>query len=107
MFKQAIVVFFLVPVPSLFPSLAQAECGFAGNSNEMTIVVGKSDKKCFDSGNFRETFRTNLSSSVKTLEAKAAAAAPAPAVRRPRPKLSLADLPVQQAVLYRGQDPKR
>lgn len=98
MLKQAIAVLLFVP------ALCRAECGFIGNSNEMTIVVSKqSNNHCFKSEQFRDAFRASLVSSVKTMEENSPSTARA--VRRPRPPGL--PMPVQQAELYYGQTAKR
>ncbi|HYD59051.1 MAG TPA: hypothetical protein VEC35_01765 [Noviherbaspirillum sp.] len=101
MLKQALAVLLLVPAATW------AECGFASGDGEMIIVVGKqADNKCFASGKFREAFRANLVASVKHMEDSS----PQPvrvARRPPGQKSSSMELPVQQAVLYYGQNPKR
>jgi len=104
MLKQAAVVIFLAA-----PVLALAECGFVNSGNEMTIVVSRNaNNKCFASENFREAFRSNLVASVNAMEGNA------PPQHRARPNVppgerrpAVVALPVQQAVLYYGQDPRR
>jgi len=100
MLKQAVaVVLFL-------PALAFAECGFSNSGGEMTIVVSKrSNNKCFQSENFRESFRDSLASTVKSMNDRADATSRRTSVQRKLPPASA--LPVQQAELYYGQNPKR
>jgi len=99
MFKQSIAILLLVPV------IGWAECGFVSESQEMTIVVSKqSNNKCFKSEQFREAFRANLVTSVKSMEQSSPVTAQA-AVRRARPPGL--PMPVQQAELYYGQTKKR
>jgi hypothetical protein len=101
MLKQAVAILLLVP------AITWAECGFVSGEGEMTIVVGKqADNKCFTSEKFREAFRANLVASVKHMEDSSPQ--PVRAARRPPGKKSPPmELPVQQAVLYYGQNPKR
>ncbi|RZI44098.1 hypothetical protein EGT07_01325 [Herbaspirillum sp. HC18] len=102
MLKQAIAVLLLAPALA-----SSAECGFVSSSSEMTIVVGKkSNGKCFNSEPFREAFRSNLTASLKSMEPKADARTQK---RRPQVNRNLpaAELPVQEAELYYGQNLKR
>ena len=102
MLKQAIAAFFLVP------AIAWAECGFVSGDSEMTIVVSKkSDNKCFRSSQFREAFRTHLVASVKDMEESAPVPVRYAPRRAPGQKPPVLAVPVQQAVLYYGQNTKR
>lgn len=102
MLKQSLAVLLFAPALAL-----SADCGFVSSSSEMTIVVGKkSNGKCFNSEPFREAFKSNLAASLKTMEPKADSGAQK---RRPQVNRNLppAELPVQEAELYFGQNPKR
>lgn len=61
MLKKLIGVFLFVPL------IAHAECGFYRDDQTMTIVVGKTSNKCFNSEQFRAAFREDLVSSVKSM----------------------------------------
>jgi len=52
----------------LAPLTAAAQCGFVNSDEGMKIVVGKGDKRCFSSPEFRENFRSSLIASVKAME---------------------------------------
>ncbi|HZW22095.1 hypothetical protein [Noviherbaspirillum sp.] len=87
------------------PAIAIAECGFIGDSKEMTIVVSKqSNNRCFQSEQFREAFRANLVAAVKTMDERAPVKT---AERRASPRPPGMPIPIQQAELYYGQAPKR
>lgn len=49
----------------LFPLTALAECGFVQSGTTMTIVVGKSNSKCFSSEGFREAFKTSVAQALE------------------------------------------
>lgn len=51
----------------LVPLATAAQCGLVPSSNGMAIVIGKGDKRCFSSPEFREAFRSNLIASVQTM----------------------------------------
>jgi hypothetical protein len=63
---------FLALFLMLAPLTAAAQCGFVNSDEGMTIVVGKGDKRCFSSPEFRENFRSNLVASVKAMEVEEA-----------------------------------
>ena len=91
----------LVAVVLFLPALAFAECGFSNSGNEMTIVVSRrSNNKCFQSESFRESFRDSLATTVKSMNDRTEAASPRRVAHRKLP------LPVQQAEMYYGQNPK-
>ena len=102
MLKQAVIAVLLLP------AFAFAECGFSSSGSEMIIVVSKkSNDRCFQSEAFRESFRASLLASVKSMDERAEASGQR---RGPPPRRRIvpaAELPVQQAVLYYGQNPKR
>ena len=56
----------------LAPLTAVAQCGFSNSDEGMTIVIGKGDKRCFSSPEFRENFRNSLVASVKAMETEEA-----------------------------------
>lgn len=56
----------------LAPLTVTAQCGFVNSDEGMTIVVGKGDKRCFSSPEFRENFRNSLVASVTAMEAEEA-----------------------------------
>ena len=51
----------------LVPLAAEAQCGLIASGNGLTIVVGKDDKGCFSSPEFRENFRSNLLTSIQAI----------------------------------------
>ncbi|HJV83914.1 MAG TPA: hypothetical protein VJ698_00445 [Noviherbaspirillum sp.] len=54
----------------LVPLVASAECGFANDGSTMTIVVGKSSNKCFESEAFRTAFKEGVASALAADEAR-------------------------------------
>lgn len=102
MLTQAIAVILFIA----HSAAAASECGFIADGAEMTIVVGKDANRCFSSPAFKDQFRANLIASVKTMEDHAPASVRHPR-RPPGQKIRVLELPVQQAVLYYGQNPQR
>jgi len=94
-----------IAVLLFLPAVVRAECGFVGDSKDMTIVVSKkSNNRCFQSEQFREAFRANLVAAVKTMDERVPVKT---AERRASPRPPGMPLPIQQAELYYGQAPRR
>lgn len=81
----------------LIPSIAFAECGFYREDQTMTIIVGKTSNKCFNSEGFKTAFKEDLVASVKAMKTEVEPAPRKIAARRAAKARRLALQEKQQA----------